>query len=340
MTFRHLFSIFIVVALLGANTLYAQKKMPKKPVPKAPISPKKTKPNSFFIDLHCKHHSSISDTTIDQQKVYLKHGQFFATIKLIDQPDPNINLAFSVSYPFNDTILLGMFNQFFIAEPKTRIVYAVTDNYYFEYIKLQKKPLVIPEKHKRFALKTGKEYKAIIHQIVDFDTIVSGGRGTVTGFHATEIVDLKKPFSKSIVNNKDSALQNPENYICLNDPKMLGFFVDSATSDTIRVSISAQKPGLRILYKAHKSKNYSAIKPMYHFYPMNSVIGTNQPLWYSKNIPYSNDLNFFYYNGDCWILPGQCATADNYQGGIVPQGILQKPLIPAKFFKKLQNYSK
>lgn len=336
MSFRHLFSIILVFALLVANPLLAQKKMPKKPLPKAPVSLKKTKPTSYFIDLHCKHQTPIADTTIDQQKLFLKHGQFFASIQLIDQPDPNINLAFKVSYPFKDTIALGMFNHLFITEAKTKIVYAVTENYYYDYIKLQKKPLVIPEKHKLFALKTGKEYKAILHQIVDFDTIVSGGRGTVTGFHATEIVDLNKPFTKSTLTNKDSALNNPEHYICLNDPNMLGFFVDSLTSDTIRVSISAQKPGLRILYKTHKSKNFTNINPKYHFYPMNSVIGTNQPILYSESIPYSNDLNFFYYNGNCWILPGQCATADNYENGVVPTEIKSKPFIPAKFFKRIK----
>lgn len=336
MSFRHLFSIILVFALLVANPLLAQKKMPKKPLPKAPVSLKKTKPTSYFIDLHCKHKTPISDTTIDQQKLYLKHGQFFATIKLIEKPDPNIYLAFAISYPFKDTINLGMFNQHFVKEAKTNTVFSVDEKYYNNYITLSKKPLVIPENVKLFALKTGKEYKAIIHQIVDFDTIISGGRGTVTGFHATEIVDLKKPFRKSSLTNKDSALQNPENFVCLNDPNMLGFFVDAGTSDTIRVSISAQKPGIRILFKAHKSKNYTAIKPIYHFYPMTAVIGTNQPITYSKAIPFSNDLNFFYYNGDCWILPGQVATADNYENGVVPTEIKSKPFIPAKFFKRIK----
>ncbi len=336
--FRCLFLSGCLFLLMIANPLHAQKKTPKKPnnpQQKNVTAPKKSPPKPVYIDFHCMHENPVSEVVIDGQKLFLKRGQFAATLKLIELSEPNFGLLYAVSNPFQDTLYIRSLFQHFITEIKTQQTFAVSEKYYLEYSFLKKKPLLLPAKEKLYALKKGKEFKAILYQLVDFDTIVQGGRGALTGIYPLEIAELKQAFQSPLLVNRDSAISNKTDYVCFNDPVLTGYFVDSATSDTIRVSISSQKPGLRILYKSKGSKNFTAIKPQFHFYPMNTVIGTNQPILYSKKIPHSNMNNFFYFSGNCWILPGQVSTEEEFVGAPIPKGIELKPYIPAKFFKKI-----
>lgn len=335
--FRGLFLSFGMFALLCSNPLFAQKKQTKSPTSatlKKPIV-KQSAPKPVYIDFHCMHNNPVSEVIVDGQKLYLQRGQFVANLKLIELSEPNFGLKYAVSFPFRDTIYIRSLFQHFITELKTQLSFAVSEKYYLTYSSLKKKPLVLPANEKLYNLKKGKEFKAILYQLIDFDTIVFGGRGTFTGIYPIELAEFKKPFTLPQLTNYDSAISNKSEYVCFNDPALTGTFVDSATSDTIRVTISSQKPGIRILYKSKGSKNYTAIKSQFHFYPMNTVIGTNQPISYSSKIPYSNSNNFFYFSGNCWVLPGQAATSDEFPDGQIPKGLDLKPFIPAKFFKKI-----
>ncbi len=332
--FKCLFLIVLANSLLKVNPLFAQKKTPKSIHGPQTKVPKKITPQPVQINFGCMF-DSVSEVIVDGQKIYLKKGLFLAKLKLIDMSEPNFGLGYAFKSPFKDTIFIRSLFQHFITEIKTNLTFAVSEKYYLQYSSLKKKPLTIPLNEKLYSLQKGKEFKAIMYHLVDFDTIVSGGRGSFTGIYPLEITEVNKPFISSILTNRDSAKSNKTNYVCFNDPDLLGYFIDSATSDTIRVSLSSQKPGLRILFKAKGSKNFMAIQPKFHFYPLNTVIGTNQSIPYSKTIPFSTANNFFYFSGNCWILPGQSATIDDFPDGKIPEGVNPTPFIPAKFFRKI-----
>lgn len=331
--------VFIILSCFCYGISFAQKSKPSKSNQSSVSVPPKVEPKKTnFIRFNCN--QTLFDVPVDGQKIIVPEGQFYAKLKLINHSEPDFGLEFAVLEPFKDTIFIRSLNQYYLKDPKTKTYFAVSQKYYEFFNQIKKKPAFIPETEKLFPLIKGQVFKAVLYHLVDFDTIVAGGRGTLTGFYPTEIAPISKPFKNPTIVNKDSFLAMASNsdfkfHNCPDNPNMRGYFVDSATSDTIRVTNSAMKPGLRILYKSKGSKSWTSINPDFHFYPYNGVIGTKVKLSYSKAVPYSTDVNLFYYTNKCWVLPGQSATKDNYPNQIVPEGIENIPFIPAKFFKKL-----
>lgn len=334
--------VFILLSCFCFGSSFAQKNKPSKiNKTNVPLQPKSESKKTNFIRFNCN--QTLFDVPVDGQKIIIPEGQFYAKLKLLSTKypaEPEYGLEFAVLEPFKDTIFIRSLDQYYLKDPKTKIYCAVSKRYFEFFNQIKKKPAFIPENEKLYELKQGQIYKALLYHWVDFDTIVAGGRGTLTGFYPTEIAPISKPFKNPTIVNKDSFLSmvaNPNFRFsnCPDNPNMRGFFVDSATQDTIRVTNSALKPGLHILYKSKGNKSWKDIPADFHFYPYNGVIGTKVKLNYSKNIPFSTEVSFFYYTNNCWVLPGQSATKDDYPNQIVPEGIKNIPFIPAKFFKRL-----
>lgn len=333
---------FLILSLICSNVSFAQKSKPNKITKPAPVKPEVKTVKTNFIRFNCN--QTLFDVQVDGQKIIIPEGQFYAKLKLLSVngiSEPDFGLEYAVLEPFKDTIFIRSINQFYLQDPKTKAYFAVSENYHAKFHASKKKPAFIPENEKIYQLSKGQIFKAVLYHLVDFDTINAGGRGSITGFYPTEITPISKPFKSPTIINKDSFLAMVANpnfsfHNCPDNPNMRGLFVDSATSDTIRVTNSAMKPGLRILYKSNGSKSWTAINPDFHFYPYNGVIGTKNKLKYSKSIPYSTDVNFFYYTNKCWILPGQTSTQEQFSNQKIPDGIENIPFIPAKFFKKVK----
>ncbi len=334
--------IFLLLSCFCFGLAFSQKNKPSKTnKPNTSVQPKIEPKKTNFIRFNCN--QTLFDVPVDGQKIIIPEGQFYAKLKLLWQKAlsaPEFGLEFAVLEPFKDTIFIRSINQYCLKDPKTKIYCAVSQRYYEFFNQSKKKPAFIPENEKLYQFIKGQVFNALLYHLVDFDTINAGGRGSLTGFYPTEIVPISKPFKTPSIVNKDSFLAMVANpkfsfHNCPDNPNMRGLFVDSATSDTIRVTNSSMKPGLRILYKSIGSKSWTSINPDFHFYPYNGVIGTKVKLNYSKSVPFSTDVNFLYYTNKCWVLPGQSATKDNYPNQIVPERIENIPLIPAKFFKKI-----
>ena len=334
--------VFLLLSCFCYGLAFSQKNKPSKTnKPNTSVQPKIESKKTNFIRFNCN--QTLFDVPVDGQKIIIPEGQFYAKLKLLWQKAlsaPEFGLEFAVLEPFKDTIFIRSINQYCLKDPKTKIYCAVSQRYYEFFNQSKKKPSFIPENEKLYQFIKGQVFNALLYHLVDFDTINAGGRGSLTGFYPTEIVPISKPFKTPSIVNKDSFLAMVANpkfsfHNCPDNPNMRGLFVDSATSDTIRVTNSSMKPGLRILYKSKGRKSWTSINPDFHFYPYNGVIGTKVKLNYSKSVPFSTDVNFFYYTNKCWVLPGQSATKDNYPNQIVPEGIENIPLIPAKFFKKI-----
>ena len=333
---------FFLISCFCLNFGFAQKSKPNKNTKPAPVKPEAGTIKTNFIRFNCN--QTLFDVPVDKQKIIIPEGQFYAKLKLLSPIKPgeaDFGLEYAVLEPFKDTIFIRSINQFYLQDPKTKAYFAVSQNYHAKFHASKKKPAFIPENEKIYQISKGQIFKAVLYHLVDFDTINAGGRGSITGFYPTEITPLSKPFKTPTIINKDSFLAMVANpnfsfHNCPDNPNMRGFFVDSATSDTIRVTNSSMKPGLRILYKSKGSKSWTAINPDFHFYPYNGVIGTKNKLKYSNSIPYSTDVNFFYYTNKCWILPGQASTQEQFPNQKIPDGIAKTPFIPAKFFKKIK----
>ena len=333
---------FFLISCFCLNFGFAQKSKPNKINKPTPVEPEAGTVKTNFIRFNCN--QTLFDVPVDKQKIIIPEGQFYAKLKLLSPIKPgksDFGLEYAVLEPFKDTIFIRSINQFYLQDPKSKSYFAVSQNYHAKFHSSKKKPAFIPENEKIYQISKGQIFKAVLYHLVDFDTIEGGGRGYITGFYATEITPISKPFKTPSIINKDSFLAMVANpnfsfYNCPDNPNMRGFFVDSATSDTIRVTNSAMKPGLRILYKSKGSKSWTAINPDFHLYPYNGVIGTKNKLKYSNSIPYSTDVNYFYYTNKCWILPGQASTQELFPNQKIPEGIANTPFIPAKFFKKVK----
>jgi len=169
----------------------------------------------------------------------------------------------------------------------------------------------------------GRKLKAVCTFIQDYDTIIAGGRGSLSGWHALEIVDVNKKFTspeiisslafEKFVKSFQSAGSN-----C--DKNIFGVFCDSATMDTLCVFPSKIRNEIKGTYISKQLKSDIALKVLYNNYKGILQI----------QLPYPSESSFIYYNQNCWTLPGEVGTKTYFQ-----EGSEFLPYRAPKFFKRL-----
>lgn len=177
----------------------------------------------------------------------------------------------------------------------------------------------------------GRKLKAVCTFIQDYDTLIAGGRGSLSGWYALEIVDVNKKFTApEIVSapafEKFVKLFQSTGSNC--DKNIFGVFCDSATQDTLCIFPSKIRNEIKGTYISKQSnlKSDIALKVLYNNYKGILQI----------QLPYPSESSFIYYNQNCWTLPGEVGTKAYFQDGSSIEGEILPARAP-KFFKRLKK---
>ncbi len=177
----------------------------------------------------------------------------------------------------------------------------------------------------------GRKFKAVCTFLQDYDTLIAGGRGSLSGWYALEIVDANKKFTapeiisapafEKFVKSFQSAGSNCDNTI-------FGVFCDSASQDTLCLFPSKIRNEIKGKYILKNSLEKSEIQVQ--------VLYNNYQGILQIKLPYPSESSFIYYNQNCWTLPGEVGTKAYFQEGSSIEG----EIIPArapKFFKRISK---
>ena len=181
----------------------------------------------------------------------------------------------------------------------------------------------------------GRKLRAVCAFFQDYDTLIAGGRGSISGWYALEIVDANKKFTNpeiiSLPDFKKFADANKGNPNCADN--IFGVFCDSLTNDTLCLFRSKIRNEIKCTYI---SKNPSGKYPSGKYDIDVKVLFNNYLGILHIKLPYPSESSFIYYHPNCWVLPGEVGTKAYFQEGSTIEGEIF-PARPPKFFKRISK---
>ena len=176
----------------------------------------------------------------------------------------------------------------------------------------------------------GRKLRAVCAFFQDYDTLIAGGRGSLSGWYALEIVDANKKFTNpEIISAPDfEKLANAKNGNPNCADNIFGVFCDSATQDTLCLFPTKIRNEIKGKYILKNSLEKSDLEVQVLY---NNYLGILR-----IKLPYPSESSFIYYNQNCWTLPGEVGTKAYFQEGSNIEGEIL-PARPPKFFKRISK---
>jgi len=174
----------------------------------------------------------------------------------------------------------------------------------------------------------GRKLKAVCTFIQDYDTLIAGGRGSLSGWYALEIVDANKKFTAPEIISAPAFEKFVKSFQGTGsncDKNIFGVFCDSATQDTLCLFPSKIRNEIKGTYILKNSPEKSEIQVQVLY---NNYLGILR-----IQLPYPSESSFIYYHPNCWVLPGEVGTKAYFQEGSTIEGEFL-PYRAPKFFKR------
>jgi hypothetical protein len=213
--------------------------------------------------------------------------------------------------------------------PSNGIIQVVDNRYKFDTISIWLSENQFKSQFKEPFVK-GRKLRAVCAFFQDYDTLIAGGRGSLSGWYALEIIDANKKFTNpEIISAPDfEKFANAKNGNPNCADNIFGVFCDSATQDTLCLFPTKIRNEIKGKYILKNSLEKSDLEVQVLY---NNYLGILR-----IKLPYPSESSFIYYNQNCWTLPGEVGTKAYFQEGSNIEGEIL-PYRAPKFFKRISK---